>query len=175
MRSRPLLTPSEVDLSLPRAHGAAGQRPVLTRDNPLNVFGNECHTRCLSPLPIAAKKPLTISMFSSMLIESLLSFIKRFRWNGTFRNHPSRPDHTVRNQLLQLLEQILKNQLPPGAAACVHEPSALDQLSQLDGCEPQFLTRSATGATASSSSLDRKTTRCPPSTSGSVASLAAPR
>src|ERR1700733_1558888 len=103
-------------------------------------------TRCLSPLPIAAKKPLTISMFSSMLIESLLSFIKRFRWNGTFRNHPSRPNHTVTNQLLLLLEQVLKNQLPPGAAACVHEPSALVQLSQLDGCEPQFFNQVCHGS-----------------------------
>src|SRR6202140_994900 len=43
----------------------------------------------------------------------------------------------------------------------------------LTGANPSFLAKSATGAIASSSSLDKKTTRWPPLTIGSVASVAA--
>jgi len=38
-------------------------------------------------------------------------------------------NHTITNQLLLLLEHILKDQVPPGASACVHKPSALVQLA----------------------------------------------
>ena len=41
----------------------------------------------------------------------------------------------------------------------------------LTGANPSCLAKSATGAIASSSWLDRKTTRWPPSTTGSVASF----
>src|SRR5579859_2285116 len=94
---------------------------------------------CLSPLPIAAKKSFTICMFSSMLTESLLSFIKRVRLNGMFRIILLGPNHTVANRLLLFLEHILEYELTPSAAACVHQPSAFVQLSQLDGCEPELL------------------------------------
>src|SRR6185437_13861987 len=47
-------------------------------------------------------------------------------------------DHTVVDRLLLLLEQILEDELAPGAAACVHQRAALVELSQLDGCEPEL-------------------------------------
>src|SRR5512141_2759869 len=42
------------------------------------------------------------------------------------------------DRLLLLLEQILKDELTPSAAACVHQRATLVELSQLDGCEPEF-------------------------------------
>src|SRR5664280_2813838 len=56
--------------------------------------------------------------------------------------------------------------------ACTSAPPSLN-FPSLMGANPSFLAKSATGAIASSSSLDRKTTRWPPSTIGSVASVAA--
>lgn len=46
-------------------------------------------------------------------------------------------------------------------------------LPSLTGAKPSCLARASTGATASSSSLDKNTTWCPPSTTGSAVSLAA--
>ncbi len=48
------------------------------------------------------------------------------------------PKHTVVDRLLLLLEQVLEDQLTPGAAACVHQRATLVELSQLDGCEPEL-------------------------------------
>src|SRR6266571_3713716 len=56
--------------------------------------------------------------------------------------------------------------------ACTSAPPSLN-FPSLTGANPSFLAKSATGAIASSSSLDRKTTRWPPPTIGSVASVAA--
>src|SRR5256885_16304832 len=56
--------------------------------------------------------------------------------------------------------------------ACTSAPPSLS-FPSLTGANPSCLAKAATGATASSSSLDRKTTRCPPSTTGSVARVAA--
>src|ERR1700724_2221917 len=69
------------------------------------------------------------------------------------------PNHTVVDRLLLLLEQNLEDELTPSAAACVHQRATLVELSQLDGANPSCLAKSATGAIAFSSSLDRKTTR----------------
>src|SRR5437588_4366487 len=52
--------------------------------------------------------------------------------------------------------------------ACTSAPPSLS-FPRLTGANPSCLAKSATGAIASSSSLDRKTTRWPPSTIGSVA------
>src|SRR4029077_8592346 len=41
-------------------------------------------------------------------------------------------------RLLLLLEQILEDELAPGAATCVHQRATLAELSQLDGCEPEL-------------------------------------
>src|SRR5579859_1198306 len=51
--------------------------------------------------------------------------------------------------------------------ACTSAPPSLS-FPSLTGANPSCLAKSATGAIASSSSLDRKTTRWPPSTIGSV-------
>ena len=44
----------------------------------------------------------------------------------------------VVHRLLLLLEQILEDELAPSAVACVHQRATLVELSQLDGCEPEF-------------------------------------
>jgi hypothetical protein len=72
------------------------------------------------------------------------------------------------HRLLLLLEQILKDELTPSATACVHQPPSLN-FPSLTGANPSCLAKSATGAIASSSSPDRKTTQWPASTIGSVA------
>ena len=51
--------------------------------------------------------------------------------------------------------------------ACTSAPPSLS-FPSLTGANPSCLAKSATGAIASSSSLDRKTTRWPPATTGSV-------
>jgi hypothetical protein len=48
----------------------AGQRPVLARNDPLDVFGNQRQQSLLSSRPIAAKKSFTVWTFLSVLIES---------------------------------------------------------------------------------------------------------
>src|ERR1700674_2379731 len=85
------------------------------------------------------------------------------------------PNHAVVDRLLLLLEQILEDELtqvPP--RACTSAPPSLSFPSST-GANPSCLAKSATGAIASSSSLDRKTARCPPSTIGSAARVAAAR
>src|SRR6202051_4475638 len=47
-------------------------------------------------------------------------------------------NHTVDDRLRLLLEQILEDELPPSAAACVHQHATLVELSQLDGCESEL-------------------------------------
>src|SRR5271154_5634999 len=58
--------------------------------------------------------------------------------------------------------------------ACTSAPPSLN-FPNLTGANPSCVAKFATGPTASSSSLDRKTTRWPPSTTGSVARGAATR
>src|SRR3984957_17931032 len=72
------------------------------------------------------------------------------------------PNRTVVDRLLLLLEQILEDELGPSAAACLHQRTTLVELSSLTGANPSCLAKAATGAVASSSSLDRKTARCRP-------------
>ena len=119
------------------------------------------NTRCLSPLPIAAKKSFTTWTFFSILIEIspfplhriVSDLIKRIR---------------SRRSLL-FFEQILEDQPPQVLPrACTSAPPSLN-FPSLTGANPSCLAKSDTGAIASSSSLDRKTTRWPPSTTGSVA------
>ena len=53
----------------PRVSAArSGQRPVLARNDPLDVFGDQRQRASLSPRPIAAKKSFTVWMFFSMLM-----------------------------------------------------------------------------------------------------------
>ena len=58
--------------------------------------------------------------------------------------------------------------------ACTSAPPSLS-FPSLTGANPSCLAKAATGAVASSSSLDRKMTRWPPSTIGSAARAAAGR
>ena len=85
------------------------------------------------------------------------------------------PNHAVVDRLLLFLEQVLEDELTPSAATSVHQRAALVELSSSTGANPSCLAKSARGAIASSSSLDRKTTRWPPSTIGSAARVAAGR
>src|SRR5450755_1618574 len=94
---------------------------------------------CLSRRPSAARKFFTTWTFFSMLIEISLLFpyTKCVRSNRTFGTIFLGPNHTVVDRLLLFLEQILKDELTPSAAACVHQRATLVELSQLDGCEPE--------------------------------------
>src|ERR1700735_2457049 len=118
----------------------AGQRPVLARNDPLNIFGRqrqqillvaaaECRKKILHNLDIlfGAHPNLSFSLTSSVS-----GLIRRF---GTILLGPN---HTMDDRLLLLLEQILEDELTPSAAACVHQRATLVELSQLDGCEPEL-------------------------------------
>ncbi len=72
----------------------------------------------------------------------------------------------VADQMLLLQRAIWKMLRTPGAAAraCTSAPPSLS-LSSLTGAKPSCLARAATGAIASSSSLDEKDdAQCPPAT-----------
>src|SRR6202171_5690676 len=116
------------------------ERPVLARNDPLNIFGRqrqqtlliaaaECRKKILHNLDILfdAHRNLSFSLTSSVS-----DLIGRF---GTIRLEPN---HTVVDRLLLLLEQILEDEPTPSLAACVHQRATLVELSQLDGCEPKF-------------------------------------
>ena len=116
----------------------SGQRPFLAWNDPLNVFGNQRK----QTLPIATAYCCKETFdnldihFDAHRISPFLHQVRPIEWK--FRKNFFSLNHTVTNRLLLLLEHILKNKLTPGAAACMYQPSALVQLSQLHGCEPQF-------------------------------------
>src|SRR5882724_8958759 len=98
----------------------AGQRPVLARNDPLNIFGRqrqqillvaaaECRKKILHNLDILfdAHRNLSFSLTSS--VSDLI---------GRFRTILLGPNHTAADRLLLLLEQILEDELTPSAAAC---------------------------------------------------------
>src|ERR1700689_2128087 len=97
-------------------------------------------TRCLSPLPIAAKKSFTTWTFFSILIEISPFPLHRIVSDriGRFGILLLGPNHTVVDRLLLLLEQILEDEPTPSLAAGVHQRATLVELSQLDGREPKF-------------------------------------
>src|SRR6202789_1069958 len=118
----------------------AGQRPVLARNDPLNIFGRqrqqtlliaaaECRKKILHNLDILfdAHRNLSFSLTSSV---SDLS--------GRFGTILLGPNHTVVDRLLLLLEQILEDEQTPSLAACVDQRATLVELSKLDGCEPKL-------------------------------------
>ncbi len=64
-----LRSPSEAQPPIPRAAVRSGQRPVLTRNDPLNVFGDQRQqTLLVAAGRVAAKKSFTIWTFFSVLI-----------------------------------------------------------------------------------------------------------
>src|SRR6202167_1857892 len=105
----------------------AGQRPVLARNDPLNIFGRqrqqtvliaaaECRKKILHNLDILFDAHQTLS-FS--LTSSVADLIGRF---GTILLGPN---HTVDDRLLLLLKQILEAEPTPSLAACVHQRATL--------------------------------------------------
>src|SRR6202790_5205726 len=117
----------------------AGQRPVLARNDPLNIFDNQRQQTLLVAAAQCCKKILhnldvlfdAHRNLSFSLTSSVSDLIGRF---GTILLGPN---HTVADRLLLLLEQILEDELTPSAAACMHQRATLVELSQLDGCEPE--------------------------------------
>src|SRR6202050_3759922 len=100
----------------------AGQRPVLARNDPLNIFGRqrqqtlliaaaECRKKILHNLDILfdAHRNLSFSLTSS--VSDLI---------GRFGTILLGPNHTVVDRLLLLLKQILEDEPTPSLAACVH-------------------------------------------------------
>src|SRR5450432_3908808 len=100
----------------------AGQRPVLARNDPLNILGNQrqqtllvatayCCKEILHNLDILfdAHRNLSFSLTSS--VSELI---------GRFGSILLGPNHTVADRLLLLLEQILEDEATPSLPACVH-------------------------------------------------------
>src|SRR6202171_3915998 len=115
------------------------ERPVLARNDPLNIFGRqrqqtlliaaaECRKKILHNLDILFDAHRNLS-FSLTSVSDLI---------GGFGTILLGPNHTVDGRLPLLLEQILEDELTPRAAACVHQCATLVELSQLDGREPEF-------------------------------------
>jgi len=71
-----------------------------------------------------------VTAFTSMSLSAWMADVLGSYFSGQ--------NHTVVDRLLLLLEQILEDELAPGAAACVHQRATLVELSQLDGCEPEL-------------------------------------
>src|SRR6202521_4596410 len=118
----------------------AGQRPVLARNDPLDIFGRqrqqtlliaaaECRKKILHNLDILfdAHRNLSFSLTSS--VSELI---------GRFGTILLGPNYTVDDRLLLLLEQILEDELTQSAAACVHQRATLVELSRLVGGEPEL-------------------------------------
>src|SRR5580692_13015420 len=116
----------------------AGQRPVLARNDPLNIFGRQrqqtflvaaaqCRKKIFHNLDILFDAHRNLS-FSLTSVSDLIG------GSGTILLWPN---HTMDNRLLRLLEQILEDELTPRFAACVHQRATLVELSQLDGCEAE--------------------------------------
>src|SRR5271168_1052699 len=118
----------------------AGQWPVLARNDPLKIFGNqrqqslliaaaECRKEVLHSLDVLfdAHRNLSFSLAS-----------ERVRYSRTFCVVPRAPNHAV-EELLLLLEQILEDEWSPDAAPRVHQQAALVKLSEIDGGESKSL------------------------------------
>src|ERR1022692_2644840 len=155
----------------------AGQRPVLARNDPLNIFDNQrqqtllvaaahCCKQILHNLDILfdAHRNLSFSLTSSVS-----ELIGRF---GTILLGQITRSQIDYCSFLNKSWKMRRPQVWP--RACTSAPPSLN-FPNLTGANPSCLAKSATGAIASSSSLDRKTTRWPPSTTGSVARVAATR
>src|SRR5271156_6904265 len=121
----------------------AGQWPVLARNDPLKIFGNqrqqslliaaaECRKEILHSLDVLfdAHRNLSFSLASERV---------RYRW--TFSVVPRAPNHAV-EELLLLLEQVLEDEWAPAAAPRVHQQAALVKLSESDGANPSLFARS---------------------------------
>src|SRR5580704_11570490 len=107
----------------------AGQRPVLARNDPLNIFSRQRQQTLLIPATDCCKKILhdLDILFDahrnlSFSLTSVSDLIGRF---GTILLGPN---HRLDGRLLLLLEQILEDELTPSAAACMHQCATLVEL-----------------------------------------------
>ena len=85
------------------------------------------------------------------------------------------PDQVIVRRSPVFLEQILEDEPPPNAVACVHQRATLVELSQLDGCEPELFGQIRHGRDRVLVVARQKDDPIAPSTIGSVARVAAPR
>src|SRR6202451_2517340 len=95
----------------------AGQRPVLARNDPLNIFGRQRQQTLLIAAAECCKKifhNLDILFDAHRISPSLTSSM--FDLIGPFGTILLGPNHTVDDRLLLLLEQILEDELTPSAA-----------------------------------------------------------
>src|ERR1700723_1907999 len=109
----------------------AGQRPVLARNDPLNIFGRqrqqtlliaaaECCEKILHNLDILFDAHRSLSFSFTPSVSDLI---------GRFGTILLGPNHTVVDRLLLLLEQVLEDELTPNAAACLHQRATFVELS----------------------------------------------
>src|SRR3984957_11597296 len=101
------------------------RRPVITTWAPSST------KRLAVAKPIPLLPPVITAIFPANFCPRLLLicfFLFVFRCFRKLTNH----------RLLLLLEQILKDEPTPSAAARVHQQATLVELSQLDGCESEL-------------------------------------
>src|ERR1019366_8423572 len=172
----PLLTPSEAHSPVPRARGACrpGASPRPERSTQ--------YLRQPTPAHVAYRRFL-------LLQKNLSQPGHSFRYSSKFLHFPYIGSCPIESDVLESFYsgQITRSQIDyccflnkswkmsrpqVWPRACTSAPPSLN-FPSLTGAKPSCLAKSATGAIASSSSLDKKTTRWPPSTIGSVASVAA--
>jgi len=83
----------------------AGQRPVLARNDPLNIFGRQRQQTLLIAAAECRKKILhNLDILRCSSKSLLFPYIKRVRSNQTSRNHPSRAKSQVDDRLLLFRE-----------------------------------------------------------------------
>src|SRR5579859_4213001 len=154
----------------------AGQWPVLARNDPLKIFGNqrqqsllitavECRKEVLHSLDVLFDAHRNLSF---PLHQSVSDIVERFV------SYRARQITRSRNYCCFLNRSWKMSGPQTRPRACTSKPPSLS-FPRVTGANPSLFARSATGAIASSSSLDKKMTRWPPSTTGSLANVAAPR
>src|SRR5208282_1497517 len=153
----------------------AGQWPVLTRNDPFKIFGNqrqqslliaaaECRKEVLHSLDVLFDAHRNLSFPLHQGVSDIV---------GRFAPCRARQITRSRNYCCFLNRSWKMSGPQTRPRACTSKPPSLS-FPRVTGANPSLFARSATGAIASSSSLDKKMTRWPPSTTGSVATVRAP-
>src|ERR1700733_1459388 len=120
-------------ISPPASFSSFSRRPVITTCAPSST------KRLAVAKPIPLLPPVITAIFPANFCpcSSLICFLPCFSlfFYVEFMLF-LRSSHSHR--LLLLLEQILEDEPTPSLAACMHQRATLVELSQLDGCEPDF-------------------------------------
>jgi hypothetical protein len=118
----------------------AGQRPVLARNDPLNIFGRQRQQTLLIAAAHCCKKSFTTWTFFSMLIE--ISPFPLHRVSELIgRSEPScraiTPHRSITCSSVEL-DQVLKDQLTPAISARLHKQSTFRKPAKFDRRETEI-------------------------------------